>query len=154
VAFAISFPPLIGWRTEKCPGECQVSNKKGYVLYSATGSFFLPVTIILAVYLRIFVISRHPSFFSMNACHTKLLFLLGDVQNVGRYPKIENCVRYNSEHVTTTIFPKHRLLNGSKGFLDGVAQTMTTTRDIVGQVVCEGTPTWTESKWKLEPKIV
>lgn len=58
-AFAISFPPLVGWRPEEQPvGDCVLSDQLGYVMYSAFGSFYIPVFVLLFVYARIYCISR------------------------------------------------------------------------------------------------
>lgn len=54
---AISIGPLLGWR-EPDPGDqpyfCTVNKQLGYVLFSATGSFYLPMLIILSVYWKIY----------------------------------------------------------------------------------------------------
>src|SRR5688572_24454458 len=61
-AFAISFPPLVGWRPDKQqPGQCFISEELGYVIYSALGSFFLPTLVLIFVYARIYCITRRRS---------------------------------------------------------------------------------------------
>lgn len=55
-SFAISIGPLLGWREP--PGDepyyCSVNKQLGYVFFSATGSFYLPMLIILSVYWKIY----------------------------------------------------------------------------------------------------
>lgn len=55
-SFAISIGPLLGWREP--PGNepyyCTVNKQLGYVFFSATGSFYLPMLIILSVYWKIY----------------------------------------------------------------------------------------------------
>ncbi|XP_031786898.1 tyramine receptor 1 isoform X2 [Nasonia vitripennis] len=59
---AISSPPLAGWNDwpeELEPGTpCQLTRRKGYVVYSALGSFFVPLLIMSLVYLEIFLATR------------------------------------------------------------------------------------------------
>ncbi|XP_037507597.1 tyramine/octopamine receptor [Rhipicephalus sanguineus] len=58
----ISVPPLIGWNDwpeqfdETSP--CQLTEERGYVLYSATGSFFAPLLIMTIVYFKIYLATR------------------------------------------------------------------------------------------------
>ncbi|XP_063706203.1 probable G-protein coupled receptor No18 [Culicoides brevitarsis] len=56
LALAITCPPLIGWyepgRRER-DYECRYNENKGYVVFSAMGSFFIPMTVMIYVYIRI-----------------------------------------------------------------------------------------------------
>ncbi|GFV43276.1 putative tyramine receptor 2 [Trichonephila clavipes] len=58
VSMIISAPPLIGWNdwpedfTEETP--CMLTEERGYVIYSASGSFFIPLVIMTVVYVKIF----------------------------------------------------------------------------------------------------
>ncbi|CAG2108698.1 unnamed protein product, partial [Medioppia subpectinata] len=58
----ISIPPLIGWNDwpdvfdDNTP--CKLSEEKSYVLYSATGSFYIPILIMTVVYYKIFKATR------------------------------------------------------------------------------------------------
>ncbi|XP_046994315.1 octopamine receptor Oamb-like [Schistocerca americana] len=62
LSFVICFPPLVGWkdshtaqpRPEPCPWTCELTNDTGYVLYSALGSFYLPMLVMLFFYWRIY----------------------------------------------------------------------------------------------------
>lgn len=63
VSFIISAPPLLGWNdwpdefTEDTP--CMLTEEKGYVIYSASGSFFIPLVIMTIVYIKIFQAAKH-----------------------------------------------------------------------------------------------
>ncbi|CAL1283088.1 unnamed protein product [Larinioides sclopetarius] len=58
VSMIISAPPLIGWNdwpedfTEETP--CMLTEERGYVIYSASGSFYIPLVIMTVVYVKIF----------------------------------------------------------------------------------------------------
>jgi len=52
---------------------CDLTKEPGYVVYSSMGSFYIPLAIIIFVYLKIFQVSISSTFY---ACvfHTKVLF--------------------------------------------------------------------------------
>lgn len=58
----ISSPPLIGWNDwpdnfdENTP--CQLTSEKGYIIYSSSGSFYIPLFIMTAVYIQIFIATK------------------------------------------------------------------------------------------------
>ena len=56
LSLAISIGPLLGWKgpPSEDPYECSVNKELGYVLFSVTGSFYLPMFIILMVYWKIY----------------------------------------------------------------------------------------------------
>lgn len=63
LSLVISSPPLIGWNdwpevfdSEKYP--CMLNSNPGYRVYSALGSFFIPLIIMSIVYVEIFVATR------------------------------------------------------------------------------------------------
>ncbi|GLV35850.1 Tyramine receptor [Carabus blaptoides fortunei] len=62
-ALAITCPPILGWHEPKHheQGECRYNQNQGYVVFSACGSFFIPMTIMVYVYVRIscVVAQRH-----------------------------------------------------------------------------------------------
>ncbi|GAB6021893.1 hypothetical protein CHUAL_006059 [Chamberlinius hualienensis] len=61
LSFLISVPPLLGWKKLGNPKDipyCEVSNDLGYVIYSASGSFFIPSVIMVFVYVRIYYAAR------------------------------------------------------------------------------------------------
>uniref|UniRef100_A0A182QMA3 G-protein coupled receptors family 1 profile domain-containing protein n=1 Tax=Anopheles farauti TaxID=69004 RepID=A0A182QMA3_9DIPT len=57
VALAITCPPFLGWydqdRKTLQSYECHYNQNKGYVVFSAMGSFFIPMTVMLYVYSKI-----------------------------------------------------------------------------------------------------
>ncbi|XP_064630951.1 5-hydroxytryptamine receptor 1A-like [Lineus longissimus] len=57
----ISIPPLIGWKQEYIDGRCGVSNELGYQIYATIGAFYVPLTVMIVVYGRIFLISKRLS---------------------------------------------------------------------------------------------
>ncbi|KAH7724622.1 TAG-24 protein [Aphelenchoides avenae] len=61
VSLLICLPPILGWRPQRRPGECSVSQDLGYVLYSALGSFYIPVIILVMVYWRIYIVTKNHS---------------------------------------------------------------------------------------------
>ncbi|CAH1784203.1 unnamed protein product [Owenia fusiformis] len=59
----IAIPPLVGWNNwPDVQNErmmiCALTDEKGYVIYSASGSFFVPLFILSIVYLKIFLATR------------------------------------------------------------------------------------------------
>lgn len=61
LSLLICLPPILGWRPKRLPGECALSTDIGYVLYSALGSFYIPVILLIIVYARIFVVTKRHS---------------------------------------------------------------------------------------------
>ncbi|GBO19186.1 Octopamine receptor [Araneus ventricosus] len=63
ISTLISVPPLIGWNdwpevfTSETP--CKLTEERGYVIYSASGSFFIPLIIMTVVYIKIFQTARN-----------------------------------------------------------------------------------------------
>jgi octopamine/tyramine receptor len=62
LSLVISSPPLFGWNNwdEEISNDmvCQLTTNKGYVIYSALGSFFIPLVIMTAVYIEIYLATR------------------------------------------------------------------------------------------------
>ncbi|KAJ3626033.1 hypothetical protein MTP99_016559 [Tenebrio molitor] len=69
LSFVICFPPLVGWKDSQtedditnttrpenphCPWKCELTNEAGYVVYSALGSFYIPMFVMLFFYWRIY----------------------------------------------------------------------------------------------------
>ncbi|KAK7864564.1 hypothetical protein R5R35_007333 [Gryllus longicercus] len=79
LSFVICFPPLVGWKDDApppappssandssplppppptppppCPWTCELTNDAGYVVYSALGSFYIPMFVMLFFYWRIY----------------------------------------------------------------------------------------------------
>uniref|UniRef100_A0A4W5NTJ8 D(3) dopamine receptor n=1 Tax=Hucho hucho TaxID=62062 RepID=A0A4W5NTJ8_9TELE len=57
LAFAVSCPLLFGFNTSDDPTVCSISNPD-FVIYSSVVSFYLPFTVTLLVYVRIYVFLR------------------------------------------------------------------------------------------------
>lgn len=62
LSLVISSPPLLGWNDwpEEFSPEtpCQLTSERGYVIYSALGSFFIPLLIMTIVYIEIYIATR------------------------------------------------------------------------------------------------
>ncbi|XP_022689881.1 octopamine receptor-like [Varroa jacobsoni] len=61
ISAIISVPPLVGWNDWSFSGgngPCELSANKGYVVYSASGSFYIPLVIMSIVYLKIYLATR------------------------------------------------------------------------------------------------
>jgi hypothetical protein len=57
----ISIPPLAGWNdwsSQKLQDHCELTTEKAFVVFSASGSFFVPLLVMLVVYLKIFLSAR------------------------------------------------------------------------------------------------
>ncbi|KAJ6658700.1 hypothetical protein lerEdw1_019860 [Lerista edwardsae] len=63
LSLVISIGPLFGWRQPAPEDEkiCQINTEPGYVLFSALGSFYLPLTIILVMYCRVYIVAKRES---------------------------------------------------------------------------------------------
>ncbi|XP_066507314.1 alpha-1A adrenergic receptor isoform X2 [Hoplias malabaricus] len=60
---AISVGPLFGWREPMPEDEsvCRVNEDPGYAIFSAACSFYLPLTVILVMYCRVYIVARRKS---------------------------------------------------------------------------------------------
>lgn len=60
VSAAISVGPLFGWKEPDPEDEtvCRITEEPGYALFSALGSFYIPLVIILAMYCRVYTVVR------------------------------------------------------------------------------------------------
>uniref|UniRef100_A0A183FHX7 G_PROTEIN_RECEP_F1_2 domain-containing protein n=1 Tax=Heligmosomoides polygyrus TaxID=6339 RepID=A0A183FHX7_HELPZ len=57
----ISVPPLIGWNdwsSQRLRDHCELSSERAFVVFSASGSFFLPLLVMVVVYVKIFLSAR------------------------------------------------------------------------------------------------
>lgn len=56
---AISVGPLFGWKEPDPEDEtvCQITEEPGYALFSALGSFYIPLAIILVMYCRVYAVA-------------------------------------------------------------------------------------------------
>ncbi|XP_014665972.1 PREDICTED: tyramine/octopamine receptor-like [Priapulus caudatus] len=64
ISSLISVPPLIGWNdwSEEAQvsvlEECKLTEERGYIIYSSSGSFYIPLIIMATVYVKIFLATR------------------------------------------------------------------------------------------------
>ncbi|XP_061693684.1 alpha-2A adrenergic receptor-like [Syngnathoides biaculeatus] len=61
LAALISFPPLITMKKdegEEHRPECKINDKKWYIIFSSTASFFAPCAIMVLVYVRIYQVAK------------------------------------------------------------------------------------------------
>ncbi|GAB1603954.1 octopamine receptor-like [Argonauta hians] len=60
LAFVITCPPVLGWKEEgrDLSNGCSLTRDPGYIIYSASGSFFIPLIVMLFVYARIYHVAR------------------------------------------------------------------------------------------------
>ncbi|ODM92161.1 putative tyramine receptor 2 [Orchesella cincta] len=62
MSFLISSPPILGWNDWpsdfNADTPCQLTRQQGYVVYSALGSFFIPLVLMTGVYVRIYIATR------------------------------------------------------------------------------------------------
>ncbi|XP_077161914.1 alpha-1A adrenergic receptor isoform X1 [Paroedura picta] len=63
LSLVISIGPLFGWKQPAPDDEkiCLINTDPGYVLFSALGSFYLPLIIILVMYCRVYVVAKRES---------------------------------------------------------------------------------------------
>ncbi|XP_041477562.1 alpha-1A adrenergic receptor-like [Lytechinus variegatus] len=55
LSFAIAVGPLFGWRPDKDnPLQCPLSDSIDYVFFSVSGSFYIPLIVIIVLYIRIY----------------------------------------------------------------------------------------------------
>ncbi|XP_053572139.1 alpha-1A adrenergic receptor [Bombina bombina] len=60
LSVVISIGPLFGWK-EPAPEDetiCEITKEMGYALFSAFGSFYLPLTITLIMYFRVYIVAK------------------------------------------------------------------------------------------------
>ncbi|KAI4873706.1 hypothetical protein NFI96_009701 [Prochilodus magdalenae] len=60
LSITISVGPLFGWK-EPAPEDesiCKITEEPGYAIFSAVGSFYLPLVVILVMYCRVYVVAR------------------------------------------------------------------------------------------------
>ncbi|XP_030057701.1 alpha-1A adrenergic receptor [Microcaecilia unicolor] len=63
LSLVISVGPLFGWK-EPAPEDdtiCKITEEPGYAIFSALGSFYLPLTIILVMYCRVYIVAKRES---------------------------------------------------------------------------------------------
>lgn len=60
LSITISIGPLFGWKEQAPEDEsiCKITQEPGYAIFSALGSFYLPMVVILSMYCRVYVVAR------------------------------------------------------------------------------------------------
>ncbi|XP_007539617.2 alpha-1D adrenergic receptor [Erinaceus europaeus] len=60
VALVVSVGPLLGWKEPVPPDErfCGITEEAGYAVFSSVCSFYLPMTVIVVMYCRVYVVAR------------------------------------------------------------------------------------------------
>ncbi|XP_069754983.1 alpha-1A adrenergic receptor-like [Narcine bancroftii] len=60
LSIVISIGPLLGWKQPAPPDEkdCQITLEPGYALFSSLGSFYIPLTVILVMYMRVYIVAK------------------------------------------------------------------------------------------------
>jgi len=63
LSMVICLPPLVGWKRPQPTllggyAQCVLSEEPGYVVYSTVGSFYIPLCVMILVYLKIFLVTR------------------------------------------------------------------------------------------------
>ena len=62
VSGLISIPPLLGWNKSSLfndtTRQCQLTDDPGFVVYSASGSFYIPLVLMVFVYIKIYLAVR------------------------------------------------------------------------------------------------
>ncbi|TMW46740.1 hypothetical protein DOY81_008180 [Sarcophaga bullata] len=86
LALAITCPPILGWYE---PGrrdlnECRYNQNEGYVIFSAMGSFFIPMAVMIYVYARIscVIANRHDNMTDISVHNKKFKrYTAADIDN-------------------------------------------------------------------------
>lgn len=75
-------PMVVGWHTESIGGQCIINQQIGYQVYATLAAFYLPLTVMIALYGRIFFISsriakaearNNPSFINLDRESTAMI---------------------------------------------------------------------------------
>ncbi|ESN92183.1 hypothetical protein HELRODRAFT_181653 [Helobdella robusta] len=70
----ISIPPLFGWKSDTQEDVCELSQAIGYQFYATIGAFYLPLTVMIIIYYRIYAVSSriHKKELKSNPEHKQL----------------------------------------------------------------------------------
>lgn len=95
----ITAPPMFGWYDSERHNQkiCRYNRNTGYVIYSAMGSFFIPMVVMLYVYVRIscVIAQRHDQLSHINTSFTRVslcLFSMNDFSKLLIYRKANKTV--------------------------------------------------------------
>jgi len=116
----ISVPPLIGWNSgtggqhslyDAESEQCQLTDDRGFVVYSASGSFYIPLAIMTVVYVRIFQATRARLRARANAAtsflrptmSTAVTAVTGDGRVAGENGSVMDAMTVAEPHGRTTV---------------------------------------------------
>ncbi|XP_044314824.1 D(2) dopamine receptor [Drosophila rhopaloa] len=109
LALAITCPPILGWYE---PGrrdlrECRYNQNEGYVIFSAMGSFFIPMAVMIYVYARIscVIASRHDNMTDISVHNKKFKrYTAADVENELSEQEQHSSVGHRQRQATSRTF--------------------------------------------------
>ncbi|XP_030568159.1 5-hydroxytryptamine receptor isoform X1 [Drosophila novamexicana] len=112
LALAITCPPMLGWYE---PGrrdlrECRYNQNEGYVIFSAMGSFFIPMAVMIYVYAKIscVIAKRHDNMSDINVHNKKFKrYTAADVEN--EFSEQEHSTGYKSKQAAAQTFFNQRI---------------------------------------------
>ncbi|XP_043940439.1 alpha-1B adrenergic receptor [Protopterus annectens] len=60
LSIVISIGPLLGWKEPAPPDEkeCRITEEPFYALFSSLGSFYIPLTVVLVMYCRVYFVAK------------------------------------------------------------------------------------------------
>ncbi|KAH8295512.1 hypothetical protein KR018_012505 [Drosophila ironensis] len=113
LALAITCPPILGWYE---PGrrdlrECRYNQNEGYVIFSAMGSFFIPMAVMIYVYARIscVVASRHDNMTDISVHNKKFKrYTAADVENELSEQELHSSAGAHQQHPHAHQSQRHR----------------------------------------------
>ncbi|XP_045922990.1 alpha-1A adrenergic receptor [Micropterus dolomieu] len=112
---AISVGPLFGWKEPDPEDEtvCRITEEPGYAVFSALGSFYIPLAVILAMYCRVYTVAKRETRGSKgDGVETEGVMLRihrGNAAQTGKQEDEEGTVRHKR-----TTFSLPRLLKFSR----------------------------------------
>ena len=112
-SFLIAAPPLLGWRNKEIASECIVSQVLGYTLFSTIGAFYIPLIIMLAMYVRIFraTLKRKQTWLPGPTCttttggtqrKTEIAVLINATESVRKHYQRQNSAQSTDKEVCAT----------------------------------------------------
>lgn len=117
----ISIPPVFGWQSDNSPGVCIVSQEIGYQFYATIGAFYLPLSVMIFIYARIYMVSSR-------IAKTEAVSKPSAVGGIIPNPNLESSSRKESLEVNA----KHNNTNGTgkrQSSKDSAAEAMLPKRD-------------------------
>lgn len=102
ISALISIPPLLGWNDwpdEFSPTTpCTLTSERGFVIYSSSGSFFIPLVIMSIVYVKIYVATRRRLRSRAKSAATKLTNFKSNVVNTTVVPETSDPDHQQLQH--------------------------------------------------------